>query len=230
MTKRLTRFLRRNTIALIALFFALSGTTFAAANALAPNSVGARQLKKNAVTAPKIKNGNVTNAKLARGAVTGVKVKDASITGADVLETSLAKVPSATAADTAAALTGITVRRFAAGVLPDGAQATALDLNGLLITLTCAGGNVALRANNNSGGFAQFRYDAHYGAGTTADGGAANFTSSTNSNLNANQNAGSGSAHFIKVNGSATTAVYGWRSDSLGGTIACRVFGFGTAG
>ena len=48
MTRRFTRFLRRNSIALLALFFALSGTTFAAANALAPNSVGAKQLKKNA--------------------------------------------------------------------------------------------------------------------------------------------------------------------------------------
>lgn len=91
MTRKFTRVLRRNSIALIALFFALSGTTFAAANALAPNSVGTKQLKKNAVTSPKIK----------KNAVTGAKVKDNSITGADVLESSLAKVPSATSADNA---------------------------------------------------------------------------------------------------------------------------------
>jgi hypothetical protein len=91
MTRKFTRFLRRNSIALIALFFALSGTTFAAANALAPNSVGTKQLKKNAVTTPKIK----------KNAVTGAKVKNNSLTGADVLESSLAKVPSATSADNA---------------------------------------------------------------------------------------------------------------------------------
>jgi hypothetical protein len=38
------RFLRRNTIALLALFITLSGTTYAAATALAPNSVGAKQV------------------------------------------------------------------------------------------------------------------------------------------------------------------------------------------
>lgn len=38
------RFLRRNTVALLALFVALSGTTYAAATALAPNSVGTKQV------------------------------------------------------------------------------------------------------------------------------------------------------------------------------------------
>jgi hypothetical protein len=80
MTKRFRRFLRRNTIALMALFVALSGTTFAAANVVLPkNSVGTKQLKKNAVTSVKIKNNQVT--------------------GADVKESSLGKVPSASNAD-----------------------------------------------------------------------------------------------------------------------------------
>jgi len=84
MNKRFVRFLRRNTIALLALFVALSGTTFAAANVVLPkNSVGAKQLKKNAVTTPKIKN----------HAVTGAKIKLAS----------LGKVPSAANADHATA-------------------------------------------------------------------------------------------------------------------------------
>lgn len=91
MTRRFTRFLRKNSIALIALFFALSGTTFAATTALAPNSVGAKQLKKNAVVTKKI----------AKNAVTGAKVKNDSLTGADILESSLGKVPSATSADNA---------------------------------------------------------------------------------------------------------------------------------
>jgi len=82
MNKRFVRFLRRNTIALLALFVALSGTTYAAANAVLPkNSVGSKQLRKNAVTTPKIKN----------GAVTGAKIKLSS----------LGKVPSATTADSA---------------------------------------------------------------------------------------------------------------------------------
>jgi hypothetical protein len=83
MTSRFGRFLRHNTIALIALFFALAGTTFAAANALPRNSVGTKQLKNNAVISSKIKNNQVT--------------------GADVKESSLGKVPSAANADHATA-------------------------------------------------------------------------------------------------------------------------------
>jgi hypothetical protein len=99
------RFVRGNTIALLALFIALGGTTYAA-TALPKNSVGTKQLKKNAVTTLKIKNGNVTgpklkngvvtNAKIAANAVTGAKVKDDSLTGSDVNESTLGTVPSAT--------------------------------------------------------------------------------------------------------------------------------------
>lgn len=107
MTGGFLRFLRGNTIALLALFIALGGTTYAA-TALPKNSVGAKQLKKNAVTAPKIKAGAVTNAKIGKNAVTGVKVKDDSLTGADILESSVGKVPSATSADAATNATNAT--------------------------------------------------------------------------------------------------------------------------
>jgi predicted secreted protein len=50
-------------IALIALFVALGGTSYAAIH-LPKNSVGAKQLKKNAVTGTKIKNGAVTANKI----------------------------------------------------------------------------------------------------------------------------------------------------------------------
>ena len=106
MTRGFVRFLRANTIALLALFIALSGTTYAAATALAPNSVGTPQLKKNAVTAPKIR----------KGAVTTAKIKNNAVTGAKVLESSLAKVPSASNADQ---LGGVS----ASGYLKNGAAA-----------------------------------------------------------------------------------------------------------
>ena len=80
MTRGFGRFLRQNAIALLALFIALGGTTFAASTIVLPkNSVGTKQLKKNAVTSVKIKNNQVT--------------------GADVKESSLGKVPSAANAD-----------------------------------------------------------------------------------------------------------------------------------
>lgn len=55
-------------ISLIALFVALSGTSYAALN-LPKNSVGTKQLQKSAVTGPKIANGAVTSTKIANGVV-----------------------------------------------------------------------------------------------------------------------------------------------------------------
>ncbi|HEY7018410.1 MAG TPA: hypothetical protein VH297_08060, partial [Gaiellaceae bacterium] len=205
------RFLRRNTIALLALFVALGGTTYAA-TALPKNSVGARQLKKSAVSNPKIAN----------NAVTGAKVKNNSLTGADVVEAKLAKVPSAKTADTAASagvatsVAGYTVKRFAATVASGGAQATVLDLNGLLLTLTCPAGAVALRGNNNSGAAAQLRFAGQTGAAASFGGGASNFLSTTNANLNNNVSVGSGSAHLVRTNNTGVTATYAWRNDALG--------------
>jgi len=107
MTRGFLRFLRGNTIALLALFIALGGTTYAA-TALPSNSVGTKQLKKNAVTAAKIKNSAATNAKIAANAVTGAKVKDDTLTGADVVESSLGTVPSAASATNATNATNAT--------------------------------------------------------------------------------------------------------------------------
>ena len=104
MTRRFTRFLRRNTIALLALFIALGGTTYAA-TALPKNSVGPKQLRKNAVT----------NKKIAKNAVTGAKVKNDSLTGADVLESSLGQVPSAASADAVAKTFHTGIIKVAAG-------------------------------------------------------------------------------------------------------------------
>ncbi len=104
MTTRFARFLRRNTIALLALFIALGGTTYAA-TALPKNSVGPKQLRKSAVT----------NKKIAKNAVTGAKVKNDSLTGADILESSLGQVPSAASADAVAKTFHTGIIKVAAG-------------------------------------------------------------------------------------------------------------------
>jgi hypothetical protein len=157
MTGGFLRFLRGNMLALLALFIALGGTTYAA-TALPKNSVGTKQLKKNAVTALKIKNGNVTalklkksavtNAKIAANAVTGAKVKDDSLTGADVLESSLAKVPSAAAADTATSATNATNAGNAStlGGIPAGGFLRATNQGGGAL----AGANVAANGTVNA--------------------------------------------------------------------------------
>ena len=67
-------------VAMIALFVALGGASYAA---VAINSVGSKQLKKNAVTTKKIKNNAVTAEKIKGGAVTGEKVLDGSLSKGD---------------------------------------------------------------------------------------------------------------------------------------------------
>lgn len=52
-------------VACVALVFALGGTSVAAVSALAPNSVGPRQLRTGAVTRAKIRNNAVTSTKVA---------------------------------------------------------------------------------------------------------------------------------------------------------------------
>jgi hypothetical protein len=213
-------------VACIALLFSMTGAGYAA-GMLGPNTVGTKQLKKNAVVSSKVKNN--------------------SLTGADVLEASLAKVRSAASADTAATAAtatmantansansannantvgGNTVRKFGVAIASGATGQTVLDLGGLIITLTCPGGNIALRANNNSGEGAQFRWDGHGGTGGEFNNGFANFQPISNANLNNGENAGSGSAYYMRANGGVVTASYGWRNDNLPGVgVACRVFG-----
>jgi len=91
-------------VACIALLVALGGTSVAAVQALAPNSVGTAQLRANAVTAAKIRNAQVTqaklrnkavtNAKLANNAVTGIKVQNGSLSAADFAAGSLPAGPA----------------------------------------------------------------------------------------------------------------------------------------
>ena len=213
-------------VACISLAIALGGTSYAAIT-LPRNSVGTKQLQANSVSAKKLKSNSVGPAKLKINSVTGAKVKSDSLTGEQISEASLAKVPAATKADDSTTVGGYTVRRFAATVAPGGAEATVLNLNGLIVTLTCPAGSVTLRANN-SGAAAQLRFDGH--AATDFNGGSADFLSTTNADLNNSLNRGSGSAHYVRANGTGVTALYGWREDALGGTAACRVFGQAPAG
>lgn len=85
------------TIAMIALFVALTSTAYAAS--LPKNSVGSKQIKKNAVTSAKIKTSSVTSS----------DVKNDSLTGSDINESTLGTVPTATNAQNAAAIGANTV-------------------------------------------------------------------------------------------------------------------------
>jgi hypothetical protein len=207
-------------VACTALLIALGGTSYAAIK-LPRNSVGTKQLKKNAVTSPKVKNN--------------------ALTGADVLESSLAKVPAAKAADTATLATtattaanantvgGATVRRFTSSVTNGAPQKTVLDLNGLILTLTCPAGDLTLSASNNSGAAAQLRFEGQGSSFGAFGGGSPNF-GATSIQINLD-NFGSGTAHYLRLNGTGVSAHYGWRNDDLAGAgVACRVFGYAVSG
>lgn len=82
-----------NVMSTLAVFLVLGGATaFAVSKALPRKSVGTVQLKGGAVTPAKIKKGAVTRTKLRKNAVTGAKVR----------ESTLAQVPSAVSALSAA--------------------------------------------------------------------------------------------------------------------------------
>jgi hypothetical protein len=107
-------------VACIALAVALGGTSYAAIK-LPRNSVGTKQLQNNAVVASKLSPRSVGPQKLQNNAVTTRTVKDGQLTGAKIVESTLAKVPSAANADSAAnavLVGGNTVKRFTTVVVP----------------------------------------------------------------------------------------------------------------
>lgn len=212
-------------VACIALAVALGGTSYAAIT-LPRNSVGTAQIRKDSVTATKLATKSVGPRKLQNNAVGDPNVKLNALTGAKINEATLGEVPLAANATTVA---GYTVRRFVTTLAPGAPTATVLDLNGLVITMTCAGGAVALRANNNSGEAAQLRFEGR-GASANFGGGSANLLPTSNEDLNNSENRGSGTAQYVRANSTGVTAIYGWREDALGTTAACRVFGQAIAG
>jgi hypothetical protein len=127
-------------VALIALFVALGGVSYAAIS-LPANSVGTRQLKKNAVTATKIK----------ANAVNGSKVAANSLTGAKILESSLGPVPSANEATNAVNATNAANAAHAAtaDALPALSFTTLTLKNGWVGN--CYGGGVPQIAKSSEG-------------------------------------------------------------------------------
>jgi hypothetical protein len=96
-TKLRSRLTYANVVASIALFIALGGTSYA----VATGSIDSREIKNNSVRGADVRNSSLTGADVRNNRLTGADIRNDRLTGADVLESSLAKVPSAGAADTA---------------------------------------------------------------------------------------------------------------------------------
>lgn len=77
-------------LAMLALFVALGGISYAAAG-----KIGTPDIKNGAITKAKLKKNAVTGPKIKPGAVSGAKIQDNAVTGAKVDEASLGIVPDA---------------------------------------------------------------------------------------------------------------------------------------
>jgi hypothetical protein len=85
---QLTRYIRRHHIALLALFVALGGTSYAAVN-LPKGSVGTDQLQQGSVTTLKVAPKAITSKRLAEGAVVRKKIGDGAVNSKKVANGSL---------------------------------------------------------------------------------------------------------------------------------------------
>jgi hypothetical protein len=84
----LTRYIRRHHIALLALFVALGGTSYAAVS-LPKGSVGSDQLKHASVTTLKVAPGAITSKRLDNGSVVRKKIGDGAVNSKKVANGSL---------------------------------------------------------------------------------------------------------------------------------------------
>ena len=133
-------------IACIALFVSLGGVSYA----VATGSIDSREIANNTIRSKDIRNGGILTQDIRNNEVRGFDIRNSTIqgrdvafntlTGADIEESSLAKVPAATTADSAAALANL--KTFPRTALAEGAPPTTLATHGPL-TLTAACVDVA---------------------------------------------------------------------------------------
>jgi hypothetical protein len=133
-------------IACIALFVSLGGVSYGVATGF----IDSREIKNNTIRSQDVRNSTLRTQDIRNNEVRGFDIRNSSIqgrdvafntlTGADIEESSLGKVPSATAADSAAALS--VLKTFAPTPLAEGAPAVTLLTHGPL-TLSAACVDVA---------------------------------------------------------------------------------------
>ena len=163
-------------VAMVALFVALSGTTYAVTR-IPKRSVGAAQIKKKAIRSYHIKSRQVTRTKIARSAIDSSLVQNDSLRGSDILEASLGTVPSASKAANADKVGGLAVQKFSFRNPAGTASTNVLNTGGLAINAACNTGTVlsvsasttVSGANIHSGGTWQGANQSFYVADDTFD-------------------------------------------------------------
>jgi hypothetical protein len=148
-------------IACIALFLSLGGVSYG----LATGSIDSRELKNNSIASGDVRNNTLRTFDIRNNEVRGFDIRNSTVqgrdvafdtlTGADVEEASLGKVPSATAADsaaTAATVGGLRVEKFFAKPPPSTPATAILRTGNLVVEGGCtAAGNAVLQLDQVAG-------------------------------------------------------------------------------
>jgi hypothetical protein len=137
----------------ISVFLILGGAT-----AFAAKKIGSNEIKGNSITTGKIKKEAVTASKLKKNSVTTAKIADGAVTGPKINVGTLGTVPNATHAtnadnaNNANTVGGLRIVKFSLNGASPIANQQILDLNGLQIQASCAGGNVTATAHTSVNG------------------------------------------------------------------------------
>ena len=158
-----------NVMSSIAVFLVLGG-----ASAYAAKKIGSNEIKGNSITTGKIKKEAVSASKIKKNAVTTAKIADGAVTGAKLNLGTVGTVPNAVHANTADnannanTVGGNHIVSFSLfGNSPIG-ETKILEINGLQIFASCAGGAVTATARTTvgDGEISAISFDAN---GATAD-------------------------------------------------------------
>jgi hypothetical protein len=148
-------------ISCVALFVSLGGVSYGVATGF----IDSREIKNNTIRSKDVRNNTLRTFDIRNNEVRGFDVRNSTIqgrdvafntlTGADISESSLAKVPSAAAADTAGSANtatsadtvgGVTMRRFNYAAEAGSGPVQVLDFGGLRLEASCgAGGMLQVR-------------------------------------------------------------------------------------
>jgi hypothetical protein len=128
-------------ISLLALFVSLGGVSYA----VATGSIDSREIRNNAVRTKDLRNNDIRGLDIRNSTIQGRDVAVSSILGEDIRESTLAEVPAATRADSAAAVDPLRLLP-AVTVGQGGAAATLLRYGGLTLTAGCVAGGSGPRA------------------------------------------------------------------------------------
>jgi hypothetical protein len=214
-------------IALVALFVALGGTSYAAL------VITGRNVRNGSLTGADVKTNSLTGVDI-RG-IHGADVSTNSLTSSDIAESKLGKVPSAKSADRAVTATtatstgsvnGLAVRKFSAKIGPGDPEQVVTTAAGVTVRASCPAGSPAIRATSDIN-------DAVIGVSLTTAAGAAaggqdkGFDIGESADLDQGAANATGVASYSTPTGATTTVTYGFGSaPTFGGTNAgCAIWG-----